>query len=283
MSTNKLFNISIKFLILALFFDMSKVYANLLITPTRIEFEQRDRSAKVSLVNTSQETKTYKVFWREQRQAVDGKYIPLIDNDNDFLSASSMIRYSPRQVTLQPGERQHIRLAVRKPKALAQGEYRSHLVFEAQPDRRNKENNPKKQAEMKIYINLAFSIPIIIRQGDLHTDTRLAKVKLLTKEINGTNHIGASIYINNTSTSSTLGSLKVFFQKDEQSQEKQIGILNNVAIYPEVSNRIITIGFTNHDIENGIMRIEYQGSDNFKGTTFFNERVVVTQSDYKSE
>lgn len=264
---------------------MSHVYANLLITPTRIEFEQRDRSAKVSLVNTSQETKTYKIFWREQRQSAEGKYIPLIDNDHDnnFLTASAMIRYSPRQVTLKPGERQHIRLAVRKPKGLTQGEYRSHLVFEAQPDRREQENNAKEQAEMKIYINLAFSIPIIIRQGDLHTDTRLTKTQLLTKQVNGSHYTGANIYINNSSTSSTFGSLKVFWQKDGQSTEKQIGILNNVAIYPEVSNRIITIGFTNHNIERGVMRIEYQGSDNFKGTTFFNEQIDVSQSDYKTE
>ena len=41
----------------------------------------------------------------------------------------NMVRISPSQVRLAPGERQIVKLAIRKPKDLAEQEYRSHLAF----------------------------------------------------------------------------------------------------------------------------------------------------------
>ena len=43
--------------------------------------------------------------------------------------ADGMLSWSPRQITLQPGTAQVVRLMVRKPEGLAEGEYRSHLDF----------------------------------------------------------------------------------------------------------------------------------------------------------
>lgn len=283
MSNTKIYNKLLTCLLVFTLFSACTVNASLLITPTRIDFENRDRAARVSLVNTSLTTKTYKIFWREQKQTEDGRYEPLTEADKDFPSASSMIRYSPRQVTLKPNERQHIRLALRKPKSLEDGEYRSHLVFEAQPDRESEEQEKQNAAGVKIYINLAFAIPVIVRQGDLAVETQLNKVALLTKKIDNTVHTGANIEINNLGSSSMVGSLKVFWQTAGSSSEKQIGILNNVALYPEISKRIIPIGFTDHQAGNGVIRIEYTGTEHFKGTTFINHKLKVKSTDFKPE
>ena len=46
------------------------------------------------------------------------------------LSAADLVRYSPRQVELAPGEVQTVRIQIRKPEGLKDGEYHSHLVFQ---------------------------------------------------------------------------------------------------------------------------------------------------------
>ena len=263
---------------------ISSVHANLLITPTRIEFDQRERSAKVSLVNTGKEIRTYKIFWRQQKQLPNGSYSPFNSEEaiNDFPTASNMIRYSPRQVTLKPGERQHIRIAVRRPKDLADGEYRSHLVFEAQPDKRAMTIKQEGGTGMKLYVNLAFSIPIMVRQGNLDSSATLKKVELISKKVNSNSHLSANITINRTGLHSTFGNLKVYWQDLNSSAEKQIGILNNIAIYTEVDNRKINISLPEHSIKQGTLHIVYKGIKEYSGITFIDQKIAIKTSDYHS-
>jgi len=261
---------------------IGSVHANLLITPTRIEFDQRERSAKVSLVNTGKETKTYKIFWRQQKQLPNGSYSPFSSEEeiSDFPTASKMIRYSPRQVTLKPGERQHIRIAVRRPKDLTDGEYRSHLVFEAQPDKRAMTIKQDGATGIKVYVNLAFSIPIMVRQGNLDATATLKKVELISKQTNGSPHLSTNINISRTGLHSTFGNLNVYWQDENSSIEKQIGILNNIAIYTEVDNREINLSLPEHSIKQGTLRIVYKGIKEYNGITFIDQRLSIKTSDY---
>lgn len=255
--------------------------ASLLITPTKVEFSQRDRSAKVSLVNTSNETKTYKVFFREQYQGADGSYKGLTAEQADFPVASSMMRYSPKQVTLAPGERQHVRIALRRPKDLADGEYRSHMVFEALPNLEKLKKMRGKETGIKMYVNLAFSIPIIVRQGEYNTNIALSKVSLFDENIEGEQHAAVDIEFSRSGLHSAIGTIKVYWQGKSDFTEKQIAMLNNVAIYRERDLRHITLRFKDHKIEDGIMRIEYLGVDDLKGQTFVNQKLKVSRNDYK--
>ena len=256
--------------------------ANLMITPTRIEFDQRERSAKVSLINTGNETKTYRIFWRQQKQLPDGRYHHFENQDDigNFATASKMLRYSPRQVTLKPGERQHIRIAARRPKGLADGEYRSHLVFEALANKRQHESKQSEPTGIQLYVNLAFAIPVMVRQGKLDVKASLADVELVTKQVNESTHVGANITINRQGLHSSLGNLKVYWQDIGSSTEKQIGILNNIAIYTEVSDRKITLGLSEHSVKPGTLHIVYEGSNEYKGITFIDQKIAITKSDY---
>jgi len=261
---------------------MGSVQANLLITPTRIEFDQRERSAKVSLVNTGTETKTYKIFWRQQKQLSDGRYQHFNSQEeaDAFPTSSQMLRYSPRQVTLKPGERQHVRIAVRRPKDLVDGEYRSHLVFEALANKRHTQSQESEQTGVKLYVNLAFAIPVMVRQGSLNSTASLQDVQLFTKNVAGKTHIGANITIKRQGLHSTFGNLKVYWQRTGSSNKKQIGILNNIAIYPEVNERKITIGLPEHSIKSGTLHIVYQGIKEHESNTFIDQKMVIKESDY---
>lgn len=261
--------------------NIATANASLLITPTKIEFSQRDRSAKVSLVNTGKEAKTYKIFWREQYQAPDGSYKALTEEQTDFPIASSMLRYSPRQVTLAPGERQHVRIALRRPKELENGEYRSHLVFEALPNIKELQERRGKETGIKMYLNLAFSIPVIVRQGALDTKATLRKVELFNETINNKNYLAVDLDVLRSGLHSVVGNFKIYWQDQGSSTETEIAVLNKVAIYTERDSRVIKIRFNEHSMKDGVMRIEYLGVDNLQGVTLFDEKIIVSPHDYK--
>lgn len=267
---------------LLLFINMTSAYASLLITPTRVEFDQRSRAAKVSIVNTGSETKTYKIFFRNQKQLPDGKYQHFTTEEEvaNFNTADNMLRYSPRQVTLKPGERQHVRIAVRRPKDLANGEYRSHMVFEAVPNRKADEALPSGQSGIKLYVNLAFAIPVMIRQGEMDVQVAASNVKMLTKDVNGVTQTGAVISLVRQGMHSSFGNLKVLWKDTPEGEETQIGILNNIAIYSEVTSRDITIGLPKHSVKSGYLRILYEGRDEYKGTTFVDSVIPVSADSY---
>ncbi len=279
---NKLSTLVFSVATLLLFTSINQAFANLLITPTRVEFSERDRSAKVSLVNTSNEIKTYKIYWREQYQQQDGQYVPFKAGERDFPSANRMLRYSPRQVTLKPGERQHVRLGLRRPKDLAAGEFRSHLVFDAQP---NKAQLAKKENSggIKLHLNLSFSIPIIVREGLIDTQSSVGKVDLVTRERDGKVYTGAYIDMNRAGKFSTFGNVKVFWKDNGNQKERIIGVQNNIAIYPELAMRRLLIGFKDHPKKSGIMRIIYEGDGEYKGQVFAEKTLQINELNYRRE
>jgi fimbrial chaperone protein len=260
---------------------MNQAMADLLITPTRIQFSERDRSAKVSLVNTSNQTRTYKIFWDEKYQKLDGQYVSFKIGEREFPSASKMIRYSPRQVTLKAGERQHVRLGLRRPKDLNNGEYRSHLVFQAQPIKTSNRN--EKKTGIQLNLNLSFSIPIIVREGSIDVSSSISKVDLVTRRHDGKNYTGAHIDIERQGKFSTLGNMKIYWKDTAAQPERLIGIKNNVSIYPERATRKISFWFKDHPQSSGIMRIVYEGAGEFKGQLFSQKTVNVNALNYRLE
>jgi len=261
---------------------INQASANLLITPTRVEFSDRDRSAKVSLVNTSKETRTYKIYWRQQYQQQDGQYIPFKAGEREFPSANRMIRYSPRQVTLKPGERQHVRLGLRRPKGLEIGEYRSHLVFDAIPNK-EKLAKLKNKGGIQLHLNLSFSIPIMVREGKIDVSSTLSNIDLVTRQRDGKTYTGAYIDVERHGKFSTLGNIKIYWKDTLTQPERLIGIQNNIAIYPELKMRRLLVGFKEHPQKSGIMRIVYEGASEFKGQVFAQKIVNVNALNYRRE
>jgi len=103
---------------------------------------------------------------------------------------------------------------------------------------------------------------------------------LISKNVNNNTHIGANITINRQGLHSSFGNLKVYWQDIDNSAEKQIGILNNIAIYTEVDNRKITIGLPEHSVKSGTLRVVYKGSKEYDGITFIDQKFAIKSSDY---
>ena len=79
--------------------------ANLLVTPTRVLFEQRDRTAQVTLVNQGSETGEFRISFIRQNMTESGNFVPVPEGEAGLFS-DKIVRFSPRQVKLPPGQSQ---------------------------------------------------------------------------------------------------------------------------------------------------------------------------------
>lgn len=207
--------------------------ADLLVAPLRISFEGRERSKTVTLVNQSTEQRVYRIEWIENQMDENGRYKRIEgETPADYPSASSLIRYSPRQITLAPGERQVVRLAVRKPADLANGEYRSHMVFKQLAD--IEDASARDGVGIKLFMNISISIPIIVRHGETTVE---AKINSIEKRYDqATEAQGFAVKLSRKGSAGSYGSLFVYDTQDKLRQYP-LAQLNNVSIFPEINTR----------------------------------------------
>lgn len=172
-------------LIIALAFAApSAALADLMLYPTRIVISGVQRSAQVEIINRGEKPETYRISLVNRRMNEVGDIIPADIPQADEQFAETMLVFSPRQVTLQPGQSQTVRVSVRKPAGLADGEYRSHLQFERQPEI-NPQNNlenvndlGKDQVSVNLEALIGASIPVIIRQGQTQAEVSFQDLAL---------------------------------------------------------------------------------------------------------
>lgn len=159
-------------------------HAQLLLNPTRVIIDARDRAATIQLVNSGTSSETYRIALenREMTEAGGIEVTELSGLENNF--ADTMLVYSPRQVTLEPGEVQTVRVSVRKPASIEDGEYRSHMQFVSlpKPSAANSIESaigPDGALSLEIDTVVAIAIPVIVRHGNTQASVSLANLELL--------------------------------------------------------------------------------------------------------
>ncbi|MBQ4799548.1 molecular chaperone [Pseudoalteromonas sp. MMG006] len=255
--------IKIFFILVSFILTSFHSYANLLISPTRINFDERQRVAKVIVVNNSNEPKTYRLEWQEKVALAGGGYSNLAATQESSTSLKNMVRISPSQVRLAPGERQIVKLAIRKPKSLAKQEYRSHLAFKALP---NETQAQQQRLGIKINLLLSYTIPVILRHGAEKPNVSISNLQL----IHSAEKKAFEIEIKREGGFSSFGKLEVFFKQKGTDTEKKIAMLNDFSIYPELTKTIATIPIfaEQKSPENGQVRVTYTGLKEYRNTIF---------------
>jgi fimbrial chaperone protein len=219
---------------------MSPARADLLLTPQRVVFEERDRAATLSLVNNGDTTETYRISWKQLHQLPNGQYSEIQTAGPGEHFADDMIRYSPRQITLAPGEQQTVRLMLRKPDNLPAGEYRSHLAFTAEPRQiqGSSANGGAKNVGVQLNFVYGVSIPVIVRQGQLNANATLA---MTLKPSSSGYDIAATI--GRQGTESLYGDLVVEYQPPS-GKPVQLQEVDGVSVLLPNDQRSTTIGVT---------------------------------------
>lgn len=263
--------------LISLFFLLSSmgVNANLLISPTRINFNDRDRIQEVILINTGSQERIYRIGWSEKKALEEGGYAKLEESDTSVSPLRPYIRFSPRQVKLQAGERQIIKLQLRKKTGMESAEYRSHLAFTVLPPEEpisSTDDDPVDGIRMKVNMFLSYSIPVLY-----HPSTPDVAVSITQHSISLRNDQSAdlNLVLARSGNNSAYGRLEVYAEID--GEQKRIGLANNVAVYQELTNVKTQVRLPDFRKYANLSKIniKFIGEKEYAGRTFTDKTVTL--------
>lgn len=232
--------------------------SELMVHPTRVVFEGNARTAQIDLINSGTEPMTYRISVVNRRMTEAGEFVPADTPAAAERFADRMIRFSPRQVVLQPGVAQAVRLQLRKPADITDGEYRTHLLFQALPPA-NAATPESKAPEQGLDIRLAaiysVSIPVIVRHGTTTAAVSLRDLEL-RRPVAGPPAL--ALRIERTGSRSVYGDLTVHLRSG--AREQIIGRANGVAVYTPNSERrvVLPLPALKQGVPAGELRVTFQ-------------------------
>jgi len=235
------------------------------VLPTRIVMAQ-ERSSTVSLVNRGDNAGEYRILLRNIRADDNGTFKAVEEAQEGDQFADKMIRYSPRRITLDARSKQDVRLVVRKPRDLADGEYRSHMVFRKLPKQDNVlEDNDSDELSFSFQPIVEVTIPVIIRHGNLSATSELSDLKLTTKKEAGEDVQAIQVTINRDGNRSLYGDLTVWWKKPN-GKETKVAFAKGLSVYVPNQKRISTIPVSfKGTIAGGSLRAEYVEDSTYGG------------------
>jgi P pilus assembly chaperone PapD len=208
---------------------------DLLVAPTRVVLDG-GRGTEVILNNIGAAPATYRVSLELRRMMADGGFeeITTANANEQEQKALSMISYAPRRVVLAPNQPQSIRIGLRPPVGLPDGEYRAHMLFRAIP-----ESKPVAAAADPKGVSISLTpiygvtIPIIVRRGTLKATAALADVKIIKDD----GKPALSLAISRSGTRSTYGRIRVL----QAGSSQPVFEVRGVAVYPELKQRTVRL------------------------------------------
>ena len=104
------------------------------LSAVRLTIEARERTASVVLSNRTPDNQLYRVSVIDMAMDINGRLAQITADKTPLTrSASQWVLATPASFGLAPGQSQKIRLLIRRPGGLADGEYRAHLRVAQQP------------------------------------------------------------------------------------------------------------------------------------------------------
>lgn len=205
----------------------------LVVSPKRVVFEKGQRLVEVILANRGDKQETYRISIVNRKMLENGQLAEASAPAEGEFFAKEYLRYSPRQVVLEPKGTQKIRLMSKLKSESADGEYRSHLLIQEVPSAEAAQNADATDDGLGISVQAIFgiSLPVIIRKGDLSATAKLSSPRF--KKIGEDTYL--EVELHREGEKSFLGSLNVF------ADSQKIGILKGVAVYLSTPKRLVSI------------------------------------------
>ena len=224
-------------LFLSLYTLMSIAQGNLLITPTRVVFEENKNREDLNITNIGNDSAVYMVSLVHYKMLENGGFQQIDDQSLSTPWADDFLRIFPRRVKLGPKESQTIRMQFRKLADMKDGEYRSHLYFRAEKEVSplGMEDAEQDTTQMAVKITPIFgiSIPVIIRTGQLDCTNTLSDVSF--SAINDST-AQVTVAIGRNGLASCYGDLKVDYTP-EDGATTTVGLAKGIAVYTDLDKR----------------------------------------------
>ena len=221
------------------------------ILPRKIVIDSRERSGELTILNLFQEESTFRMSLLNYRQDENGTYETLETPLNSSFDPANVVRFSPRQFTLTRGGRQKVRLSVRKPADLPEGEYRFHIkaLRLAAP--------PTDGETVSVVANVGVAIPVVVRHGNVEGRASIQNMRLVDQTNTESGKPELHVDIERTGNGSTLGSLDVIWERSGE-QPQIIGQISNMNIFTEVSKRYVKIPLRTLPYGSGTVKVVYK-------------------------
>lgn len=237
--------------------------AQLMITPLQVVMEGRERSTEIILINTTDRTNTYNLVWEQNEQNPEtGRYIT-DERDEGEIWLQDIAVFTPRRVTLEPREKQTVRIAVRRPADLPDGEYKSHLQFKVVPNPIPPSQDPslgENEVSLGVQVNVSFVIPIVYRAGDYDLNVDLGTPSFEVNEKTG--NLKIEVPVERSGIHGVMGEVHVYHTPLSGGQETMIGALGNANMFPEISRRTFSVPTQIQGLAPGTMRIDFLKAEN---------------------
>ena len=238
---------------------------DLMVLPSRVLLEGRAHATEVMLRNQGSVAGTYRIFVKEMRMIPNGE---LQDRDKapGETTAADLVRFSPHQVLLGPGETQTIRIQARIPEGLPDGEYRSHLVFEGVPPAEVPQpQGANVQHTLSVVLRPIFgiSIPLILRHGETQGRISLADLGFQVPAAAG-DPPELDLNLVRTGNHSLLGDLEASVAfGTTQKAGTVVSRMRGVAVYDSIPARAVKLYLAGAaaDYKGGRLKVTYTPKD----------------------
>lgn len=224
-------------------------------TPQRVEIANGERYAQVNVVNSSKdEPIRYALSTSPVRMTEDGNVSTPTDLTKREALAESMITFSPKRSQLGPGEQQLIRIMVRKPADLPDGEYFTYLTVtptEVQPKDRKKKNSEGGGIKTGARILLGMRIPVVIYHGKTSVDTAITSARF-ARNVAG----GRDIQISLTRTGNMSSIVAANAYQIVGSEKKLVAQNIRIVTYIPLAKRQAELVITDPSFKGGPVLIE---------------------------
>lgn len=218
-----------------------KAQGDLMFYPKRVVFDGSKRTQDLSIANNGKDTARYVISVIQIRMNEDGSFQTITEPDPNQHFADKNFRYYPRSIVLPPHEAQTIKIQLYHMADLQPGEYRSHLYFRAEEEKKALGNDVNQDGSKAISINIkpiyGVSIPVIIRVGEADATLNLTDIDVqLAKDSS------AALYMNldRTGSMSVYGDITVH-HIDAAGKEQLVGLVKGVAVYSPYNRRRIKL------------------------------------------
>jgi P pilus assembly chaperone PapD len=232
----------------------------LLVSPTRVVFDDARRTAVLTLLNNGNEAGTYRLFLVHYRMTPTGGFEEVTEPTAEDKATDAMIRFTPKQVVLPPKQTQVVRVQLRLPADLAAGEYRTHLLFRVLPavPPAGQAGDGKRGISIRLVPAVGVSIPLIFRHGQTAATAGLSQLALLPPQQDGKARLG--LHIQRQGNQSVYGNLVAVFHPAGGGAAREVGRANGIAVYMPNTDRqaILPLAVPPGAIAHGTVEVRFQ-------------------------
>jgi hypothetical protein len=205
------------------------------VAPHAVHIDSRTRSGSVELFNPSNDPVEIDVSTLFGYPATDSAGIVRVryfeDSDSETASAAGWIQAFPRRVTIPPRTRQTLRLLVRPPADLPDGEYWTRLVVAAEMGNVSTTGVTDSAVSVALRLRVRTIIAVTYRQGEVHTGIRMTNMRT---DIDG-DSLGVRVDLEREGNAAFLGTLRTVLLDASGTEVRREDI--QIAVYFDLSPR----------------------------------------------